>query len=118
MKQLFFLSVVLLLANACGRDRTDTDPAAAPAVRVELRVRPDCTAVATRAADETAIHDVNLWLCDPRIITHTVPLFYNCFNLFICLRQSFLPIWAVISKPKPIRTASHSPIATTATCCR
>lgn len=43
MKQLFFLSVVLLLANACGRDRTDTDPATAPAVRVELRVRPDCT---------------------------------------------------------------------------
>jgi len=72
MKQLFFLSVVLLLANACGRDRTDTDPAAAPAVRVELRVRPDCTAVATRAADEAAVHDVNLWLCDRtgKIVVH------------------------------------------------
>lgn len=72
MKQLFFLSVVLLLANACGRDRTDTDPAAALAVRVELRVRPGCTAVATRAADEAAVHDVNLWLCDRtgKIVVH------------------------------------------------
>lgn len=73
MKKYLFIAATLLLLCGCGRDEADTVPQLGPqAVAVSLTVRPERMASVTRSADESAVRDLNFYLCDDNgdIILH------------------------------------------------
>ena len=55
-----------LLASAVGCSKEDIVPAAESATRFTLRVCPEATQAITRAADERAVEDINVFLFDPQ----------------------------------------------------
>ena len=55
-----------LLASAVGCSKEDIVPAAESATRFTLRVCPEATQAITRAADERAVKDINVFLFDPQ----------------------------------------------------
>ena len=55
-----------LLASAVGCSKEDIVPAAESATRFTLRVYPEATQAITRAADERAVKDINVFLFDPQ----------------------------------------------------
>ena len=55
-----------LLALAIGCSKEDIVPAAESATRFTLRVCPEETQAVTRAADERAVKDMNVFLFDPQ----------------------------------------------------
>ena len=65
MKKYFLIFITLLTLYGCGKDATNTGSESHRyTVAVELAVRPDRMITVTRSADETAIRDINFYLCD------------------------------------------------------
>ncbi|MBP9547398.1 MAG: DUF4906 domain-containing protein, partial [Tidjanibacter sp.] len=65
MRNLLIL-IMPLLASAVGCSKEDIVPAAESATRFTLRVCPEATQAITRAADERAVEDINVFLFDPQ----------------------------------------------------
>ena len=73
MKNYLLTGVLLLALCACSREKTDAGQQSGPRmVTVSLTVRPERMASVTRSADESAVRDLNFYLCDDNgdIILH------------------------------------------------
>lgn len=65
MKKYLLICIALLTLYGCGKDAANPGPEPhGHTVAVELVVRPDRMTTVTRGADETAIRDINFYLCD------------------------------------------------------
>ena len=93
MKKYLLICIALLTLYGCGKDDTNPGPESrGHTVTVELAVRPDRMMTVTRSADETAIRDINFYLCDKNgnVILHryqtSATLRFECAPMNYLLR--------------------------------
>ena len=97
LSAIFLISLVMGLSGC--RDIPTEDIPGPRSVAVELAVRPDRMTTVTRGADETAIRDVNFYLCDKNgnVILHryqtSATLRFECApaNYLMCVSANMGP---------------------------